>query len=212
MLGDDISADLDLAMIVRRDGVAGNRTPDGLLTRIAKTTLGRFIKEIELRPDPATIDFGYLLLTLSEKSIVEISNGIDELVKRARRDGRNHDLTIGFGANSSGLTVHCNSDPPEIAGPRLERHCRTRKYSVRSQMWFGICVNPIDGSLRFGINLDYMWVPNEAMDSLVRNLPKPGKLATLPKETSAGIGKKLSRNDLCPCGSGKKYKKCCLQR
>jgi len=22
---------------------------------------------------------------------------------------------------------------------------------------------------------------------------------------------KVSRNDLCPCGSGKKYKKCCLQ-
>src|SRR5690349_15482816 len=22
---------------------------------------------------------------------------------------------------------------------------------------------------------------------------------------------KLGRNDLCPCGSGKKYKKCCLQ-
>jgi preprotein translocase subunit SecA len=22
-------------------------------------------------------------------------------------------------------------------------------------------------------------------------------------------GKKIGRNDLCPCGSGKKYKKCC---
>jgi len=25
-------------------------------------------------------------------------------------------------------------------------------------------------------------------------------------------GKKVGRNDPCPCGSGKKYKKCCLQR
>jgi len=23
------------------------------------------------------------------------------------------------------------------------------------------------------------------------------------------VGKKIGRNDLCPCGSGKKYKKCC---
>lgn len=23
--------------------------------------------------------------------------------------------------------------------------------------------------------------------------------------------KKINRNDLCPCGSGKKYKKCCLE-
>ncbi len=25
-----------------------------------------------------------------------------------------------------------------------------------------------------------------------------------------GVSKKVGRNDLCPCGSGKKYKKCCL--
>ncbi|MBD3810221.1 MAG: SEC-C domain-containing protein, partial [Sulfuricurvum sp.] len=23
---------------------------------------------------------------------------------------------------------------------------------------------------------------------------------------------KIGRNDLCPCGSGKKYKKCCLNK
>ena len=25
-----------------------------------------------------------------------------------------------------------------------------------------------------------------------------------------GVSKKVGRNDPCPCGSGKKYKKCCL--
>lgn len=25
-------------------------------------------------------------------------------------------------------------------------------------------------------------------------------------------GKKISRNDLCPCGSGKKYKNCCIEK
>ncbi|SRR6266508_4343214 len=24
------------------------------------------------------------------------------------------------------------------------------------------------------------------------------------------VGRRLSRNELCPCGSGKKYKRCCL--
>ena len=27
---------------------------------------------------------------------------------------------------------------------------------------------------------------------------------------AAGAEKKVKRNDKCPCGSGKKYKKCCL--
>ena len=27
----------------------------------------------------------------------------------------------------------------------------------------------------------------------------------------APIEKRVGRNDLCPCGSGKKYKKCCME-
>lgn len=33
-----------------------------------------------------------------------------------------------------------------------------------------------------------------------------GKTYIVPKET------KIGRNDLCPCGSGKKYKKCCMEK
>jgi preprotein translocase subunit SecA len=32
----------------------------------------------------------------------------------------------------------------------------------------------------------------------------PEKIETVRRE-----GKKVGRNDPCPCGSGKKYKKCC---
>jgi preprotein translocase subunit SecA len=30
-----------------------------------------------------------------------------------------------------------------------------------------------------------------------------------PKTAPVADGKKVGRNDLCPCGSGKKYKHCC---
>ncbi len=33
-----------------------------------------------------------------------------------------------------------------------------------------------------------------------------------PGVTLTRQGSKVGRNDACPCGSGKKYKKCCLQR
>lgn len=38
---DDLSADLDVAMAVRRDGVKGKATPDGLLTLLDGTSVGR---------------------------------------------------------------------------------------------------------------------------------------------------------------------------
>jgi hypothetical protein len=37
-LADDISCDLDAAMTVRRDGIPGKRTPDGILTKFAGTS------------------------------------------------------------------------------------------------------------------------------------------------------------------------------
>jgi hypothetical protein len=211
VLSDDISMDLDLAMLVRRDDVPGKRTPDGILTRFAATTLGRFVKEIEARPDPATIDLGYMLLTLSEKTVVNVSKGIDELAKRALSDGRSHDLTISLGRGGIGLTVHCNNDPIETAGPRLERHCHTRKYTEEAQRWFGVCVCPSDTSLRFGLNLQYKWEHSDEMDDRTRNLAKPGNVSDLMK-TLDSKKQKIGRNEPCPCDSGKKYKKCCLSK
>jgi len=49
-------------------------------------------------------------------------------------------------------------------------------------------------------------------------VPKREKVAE-PLEASHGHiekkpvvkGQKIGRNDPCPCGSGKKYKKCCMQ-
>jgi hypothetical protein len=211
MLDDDISTDLDLAMAVRRECMPGKRTPEGILTRFAATSLGRIVREIEAKPDPATIDLGYMLLTLSEKAVIDVSNGIDELARRARSDGKSHNLTIGIGRNDTGLTVHCNSDPVDVAVPALHNHCHTRKYTQRAQSWFGVCVRPSDTALRFGVNLDYKWERRPEMDALTHDVAKPGKL---PDLLNASIAKrrKTGRNEPCPCGSGKKYKKCCLLR
>jgi hypothetical protein len=211
MLEDDISTDLDLAMLARREGIPAKRTPHGILTRFAATTLGRFVKEIEARPDPGTIGLGFMLLTLSEKAVIEVNKGIDELTKRARADGKSYDLTVGLGMGSTGLTVHCNNDPIEIAGPALQRHCHARKYTEHAQSWFGICVRPSDTSLRFGLNLDYVWERNDEMDVLTKDMAKPGSLPALLKVSAANV-QKIGRNEPCPCGSGKKYKKCCLPR
>jgi len=210
MLEDDISADLDLAMLVRREGIPGKGMPDGILTRFPATTLGRFVKTIEKRPDPATIDLGYMLLTLGENTVIEVSNCIDELARRARIDGDNHDLTIDLGQEGTGLTVHCNNKPIEIAGPALQRHCIARKYTQHAQTWFGICVRPSDTTLRFGLNLDYPWENSPEMDALTQQMAKPGKISDLLN--TATKKKKTGRNEPCPCGSGKKYKNCCLSR
>jgi hypothetical protein len=47
-------------------------------------------------------------------------------------------------------------------------------------------------------------------NELLRSLGRTDRASL--HDTFPGVSKKLGRNDPCPCGSGKKYKKCCLAK
>jgi hypothetical protein len=181
ILEDDISTDLDVAMLVRREGILGRDTPDGILTRLSRTALGRMVKAIEARAEPAMIDLGFTLLTLAEDTVGAISKGIDKISEQAISDGKSYDFTAGVSEGSTGLTVHCNEDPIEVADARLECHCLARKYMQRAQTWFGVCIRPGDQSLRFVLNLDFAWEQSDEMDALTKGM---GKVVDLPRQKS----------------------------
>jgi hypothetical protein len=210
-LGDDFSAGLDIAMAVRRAGMQGAATPDGVLTRFGKTTVGRVVKEIETRQDSATIDLGFMLLAMSEKAVTEMSQAVDRVAARTRADGQLHDITFGF-KEGSGITFHCTDEPAHMAGPRLKSYCELRKYKEKAKEWFGLCMSSSGPDVRFGISLGFPWIQNESMDENTKGMQAPAPidqaLDALMKGRSRA--KKVGRNDPCPCGSGRKLKKCCI--
>lgn len=210
-LHDDFSAGLDIAMAVRRTGMKGAATPDGVLTRFGETTIGRVVREIETRADTATIDLGFLLLALSEQAVTETSHVINRLAARTRADGKVHDATFAF-KDGSGITFHCTDEPLAIAGPRLESYCERRKYKERAKEWFGLCMSSKGQDVRFGVSLMFPWIEDEVMEQRTRDMqaPLPIDQALAAVLKSPLRSKKIGRNDSCPCGSGRKYKKCCL--
>jgi hypothetical protein len=213
MIDDDICVDLDLAMLVRRDRAPGSDTPEGILTKYKGTIFDQIIRDIDRLEYSAIISLGFALLSLNEDTIEIINNGISELIRRGRKDAQNHDLTI-MTEEGRGLTIHCNDDHESISWPRLESHCEQRKYKHKSSSWFGICIGQKIPRLRFGINKEYDWVQSNEMDELVKDLPKPQNLKGKNKINfvpATRQSKKIGRNEKCPCGSGKKYKKCCLK-
>ena len=52
VLPDDLSTDLMIAMAAQRDRVAGQKTPDGILTRFNDTSVGAIIGQIEAVASP----------------------------------------------------------------------------------------------------------------------------------------------------------------
>ena len=202
LLHDDISAPLDVAMAVRREGVSGEATPDGILTRFEGTPFAKIIAEIEGKENAVAIDLGFMLLELDEDTVRTINDSISQITVRTTQDGDLHNFIIGISSASTGLTVHCSRLDDREAEVRLRHHCEVRKYSQRASTWFGLAIRP-DGSIQLAAKLVGAWMFEREMENMLGHVPSA--------HTSAAMGRRrIGRNERCPCGSGRKYKHCCL--
>ena len=212
-LAEDFTSALDIAMAVRRRGIDGDATPQGFLTHFDGKTLGRIVREIEHRSEPAILDQGFQLLEMSGEAFDNLSRVIDDQAHRATQDGKPHNVAMMF-ADGSGVTIECSGEPDSLAAPRLATLCARRKYRQKANIWFGLCLTPGDAQLRFGLRLSDPWEQDFAMDEATADMvePMPPELAF--KRLHRGWRKrhKIGRNDPCPCGSGRKYKKCCIHK
>jgi nuclease-like protein len=172
-LTDDISCDLDAAMTVRRDGMPGKRTPEGILTRLGGLTIERILKQIEAQPEPETLEFAFTVLSCDEETVKKLSDGIDEASERFQHDGKAHNFSMSIGsAPVTGVIVHCNLDPIEQAWRDLRSHCEKRKYIHRAEKWYGICLIPTSKRLRFGIGLEFPWKHDAVMEQRTSGAPR----------------------------------------
>lgn len=206
MIADDFCAELDMAVLSRRGYIDTVQVPEGILTKSKNTVIGDFISEIENLNNPNTIDFGFLLLKLSQQAMDTINEGIDIISQKTLTDGNNHDFTMAF-EEDDGLTIHCNFDDYETARERLESHACKRKYYTKRNNWQAICIDPKTKKIRFGIKLDFPWEYSLEMENLTRNMAIPLKTFNFKTKIRP---KKIGRNEKCPCGSGEKYKRCCM--
>lgn len=201
---DQGSIELDIAMMVRREGVPGKRTPDGILTRFEHTPFGLILRKLEKSSDPDSIALGFMLLTLSEEWINDVNGQIKKLLDLVKKDGRGRSTVIRMPEGDTGLIIHCGHKPIAEAVSKLRERCERYKYAERANSWFGICLSPVDGMLRRVVSLDYKWERNADMEADTRSYSSRGGPNAL------GSTNKVGRNERCPCGSGLKYKKCCL--
>lgn len=200
-LDDSLSSDIDSAVIVRREGLPGKDTPEGLLTRFKDTFVGRVIDDVDRNPNALCVELGLSLLEMGEDGI----NNIEALVSRIAARGRG-DVTLPMENRSSGLTIHCNSDPMYLAEPSLRKHMLRRKYYQKADKWLGLNVDPLSKLVRFGAYVRRRHVFDYELEALMASAPPMAKT----EDVLRGVARrKVGRNEKCTCGSGKKYKHCC---
>lgn len=208
-IGDDVAADVDVAMAVRRRGIPGNRTPPGILTKNQGTYFQLIIEQIENSNDTAAINFGFLMLQISGDSISAFNTAVRELIKKYLSDGKTHDASIMFGGAKAGITLHVGYETFENAIARLRNHCVLAKYRHHAEHWYGLVCEPERLRIISGLELSFPWEQDAYLDERLRNSPGFGKLVDFDQRGFMRK-KKVGRNDQCPCGSGRKFKKCCI--
>lgn len=203
ILEDNLAADLEIAMGARRLGLPGKRTPEGVLTLIAGSRLDDIIASIEANPTGSMIDLILLTYQLDGKSMKELREGIDKIVVTAGWRGSS-DFVLGFAG--SGVAIHCNRLDEAAARAKLKEHVLSRKYRQRADSWFGLALSAVNGALRFGLKEAFPWKHDSRQERAANAMLK----RPAPLRLQAPVKKRAERNDPCPCGSGKKYKKCHL--
>ncbi|KPA09792.1 SEC-C motif domain protein [Candidatus Magnetomorum sp. HK-1] len=113
-------------------------------------------------------------------------------IKNGEVLSKNYPLVIMFDYKANSCEV-MNRGPKNIAKPKelLKEILRKRLGKIFKER-------------HKKLRLLYKNFRKKKQQSLKQSLKKPG-LSTKTNET-----KKLGRNEPCPCGSGKKYKKCCM--
>lgn len=208
-LSDDIAVDLEQVMLVRRDGIPGSPLLKDSMTKYHGTLWKAVIDSLSSKESIDGLAVGCALLALGGTAIEQFNKATEQLLLAYAKDGRHHDFVMGFKTDGGfGITMHCNNDEAEVAWSRLETLCMRRKYEQKAIRWCGVCVSASSGEIRFVQSYNYTWKFSKILDDQTRYLPpanRGGRIGTLRFDIP-----KRGRNDLCPCGSRKKYKKCCL--
>ena len=86
---------------------------------------------------------------------------------------------------------------------KLYEQCKLYAYERKINNWFVIIIG------NNFIDFEYFKYDNQKNKIIEKKLDELKKYRL---EQTREVQKKIGRNDTCPCGSGKKYKKCCLSK
>ena len=172
---DQATYDLDAAMMVRRAGMPGEATPEGILKRLSPTVVGKVVAQVEAEPHPAAIEIGLILLKLGEGVIRQIDAAVNGW-RRQPNAQHMHGMSLSISGLDAGLTIQANRIPQAKAETYLANNCLVRKYESRATTWFGVLLDARDfATLRHAVVISYPWEPDKELARAIGRYPAKKK-------------------------------------
>jgi len=184
---------------------------DAIKNRWKSEKFEQLCNELKEFKEPKITDTLFYLFDWSEGGREDILKFINKTKTQTLKDGQLHDFSIiseNGGKPVVGLTYFSlNSNNPEELRKRLVSFCQIRKYKSKANVWMGL------GSLKDSPRMIDAVTFNNSNWNYNEDLEKASKFLSSGENRGkvVKIGRKVGRNEKCPCGSGLKYKKCCLE-
>lgn len=168
----------------------------------------KFIEEIKSTRHPKATDIVFHLLDWSGDGRKDV---LDQM-KRIKNQSQIENTTKSIATSTPpefGLSyIVMNAANPIELSNRVETYATQRKYLSKCNAWLGIgSYSESSNLIDFIFYKDELWELNEKFEIQYKE-----ELTRMKKTPFTPINgtKKIGRNDLCPCRSGKKYKRCCI--
>ncbi|MFA6024381.1 MAG: SEC-C metal-binding domain-containing protein [Candidatus Gracilibacteria bacterium] len=169
----------------------------------------KLIAEVKNSQIAGFTDALFYLYDLAGDGADRLIEAINSVKIKTRIDPQIHDVTMIFEEGKSGVSFICMPDSIGTLDKHILTHAMARKYKTKADLWLGI--GSYEGSKRMVDSLVFSkekWMHDENLEKVEKIALKTGKPMTVQDKKL----KKIGRNDACFCNSGKKYKKCCLNK
>ena len=187
--------------------------------RSLPATISRLVRQIDECGQAGRSDFLVELLGLPDPTLIAVGRHLDGLTALTSSDRSRHSFSVLSLDGLTGFAAVCTYGDPEGLKRSLVALCMAKKYETRAKVWLGVGLDASESNPLLWIFFkEGEWVPDPGFEKWLPQLKKPGHRTRVPAVPSIapklvrGYRTRLAsvgRNDLCPCGSGRKYKHCC---
>lgn len=162
------------------------------------------VRKIEATDQIGFSEVTTALLEFSTETMEDILSHIERARQASFSDGRGHDFTLLFPPLSLGLTISTSTNGKSERFNKVNDYCALKMYQLKHKKWIHLAIDYKEGQDSYKFRLfDQDWAFDAQMEETLKFFRR-----NLIDQFFAS-GNKLGRNDLCPCNSGIKYKKCC---
>lgn len=179
---------------------------DGIANSWRNPEFEQLCDELISQNVPEAIDIVFALFDLSGESRDDLLKYIKKTKQKTHDDIGVHSFAMPIDKQLGISFVSSNSMSKEDLEGRTMAYAHIRKYISKADKWIGL------GSYLYSPNIvdciyydSNPWEYNKEDEQACANFRDRHNT----KLFSINRHKKIGRNDPCPCGSGKKYKKCC---